>query len=195
MANYRITACAFCGASFTPTTSRNKHCCFECRFKSICAPFAERQDCWEWPLSIMNNGYGQFFTSTRAGVLAHRLSYELFVGPIGDGLFVCHKCDNRACFNPRHLFLGTPKENAEDMMRKGRYNHDRKRVGNVRSFDPRKLTMEQAAEACASTESARALGRKFGVCHKAIQNARRRFGTTRGSEVKTELLAKSPPVK
>lgn len=75
--------------------------------------------CWEWQQSCSSRGYGKI------GILgkskhAHRSAYEEFIGPIPEGMYVCHKCDNPSCCNPEHLFLGTAKDNSMDRDSKGR---------------------------------------------------------------------------
>lgn len=73
-------------------------------------------DCWEWTASRLNRGYGSF----APGMVAHRVAYEITYGPIPPGLYVMHTCDNPPCSNPRHLRVGTPQENVDDMVAKGR---------------------------------------------------------------------------
>lgn len=78
--------------------------------------------CWEWQASLTLVGYGQLKVSDKSNPqLAHRLSYQLFNGDIGEKLLVCHTCDNRKCVNPQHLFLGNHKTNADDMVNKNRH--------------------------------------------------------------------------
>jgi hypothetical protein len=80
-----------------------------------------KADCWETTSGLDKKGYGRVWDRTlRKMVFAHREAYRRFVGPIPDGLFVLHKCDNPPCCNPDHLFLGTNADNQADMTAKGR---------------------------------------------------------------------------
>lgn len=81
-------------------------------------------DCWVWTASRRHKGYGAFAYTIDGKIhhdRAHRFSYEIHNGPIPVGMFVLHRCDNPACVNPSHLFLGTAKDNVDDMMSKGRH--------------------------------------------------------------------------
>lgn len=73
--------------------------------------------CWIWERAVSREGYGKV-----GQLFAHRLAWESKNGPIPPGMYICHRCDVRACINPAHLFLGTPSENMQDCSRKGRLN-------------------------------------------------------------------------
>jgi hypothetical protein len=76
--------------------------------------------CTLWQGPKYAQGYGQFSNKLGISTRAHRAIWEIAYGKIPKGQFVCHKCDNPLCIRLSHLFLGTPKENMEDMIKKGR---------------------------------------------------------------------------
>ncbi|AUR96743.1 HNH nuclease [Vibrio phage 1.232.O._10N.261.51.E11] len=82
----------------------------------------EETQCWVWSAAKAGKGYGQIkIPKARKQVYAHRLSYMIHKGEITEGMEVCHTCDNPSCVRPSHLFLGTSKDNAQDMKSKSRH--------------------------------------------------------------------------
>lgn len=190
--------CLHCGAGFVTGSSIQDMCSPECRVASLYAQFAGVDGCWVWPKSHNpQTGYGQINThkdGKHVLLTAHRISYAATFGPIPDGMSVLHRCDNRPCFNPAHLFVGTQTDNMRDMAKKGRYNpappaipwqhlHP-ERVPRGASWKPRDMPKGSAhhmAKLCeadvayirASTDTTASLGRRFGVTPEAVGNIRR----------------------
>jgi len=89
--------------------------------------FNAPNDCWEWVGAQKPRGYGNLrFQKTY--YLAHRFSYGIYKGDVPEDKLVCHTCDNPSCVNPNHLFLGTAKDNTQDMIEKGRDGFDKNRA-------------------------------------------------------------------
>lgn len=127
--------CSVCGAEFSKykceisPTQKKFYCSKPCRRTGLLTktPPEERfwdkvvktESCWLWDASVDRKGYGKINHNGKPKS-AHRLSYEIAYGPIPEGMFVCHKCDNPPCVRPDHLFIGTNKDNMADMKSKGR---------------------------------------------------------------------------
>ena len=75
--------------------------------------------CWNWIGANKQYRYGRISINKKS-YTTHRISWILHYGKIPKGLFVLHKCDNHLCVNPKHLFVGTQKDNMQDKILKGR---------------------------------------------------------------------------
>lgn len=133
----------------------------------------DESGCWIWTGAMRKSGYGAFGFG-RATDYAHRASFRLFVGEIGEGLYVCHKCDNPKCVNPDHLFVGTAKDNMRDASEKGRVRLPKKeQMLRAENQPMSKLKNFQVLEIRSSTETNIALAKRYGVSDATISLARR----------------------
>ncbi len=83
----------------------------------------DKEECWNWQgaiQAIQSKGYGSVGISKGKTALTHRVAYEISTGEIPKGKMVLHKCDNRGCVNPNHLYLGTHQDNMKDMVERDR---------------------------------------------------------------------------
>jgi|SRR5579883_2888759 len=118
---------------------------------------ARGDGCWEWQGAKTAFGYGKL--GVRGKYLdAHRLVYEMTYGPVPDGLWVLHRCDNPGCCRPDHLYLGTPGDNAQDRTRRDRAG---RKLNNAKAGAIKRRR--------AAGESAASLAREFGVTRRVIE--------------------------
>jgi len=128
----------------------------------------ENNECWEWQAIKSKDNYGVFETKGKH-IAAHRYAWELANGPIPAGMLACHKCDNRLCCNPNHIFIGTHKDNMQDMVLKGRSN----KLKGIQKPQA-KLTIADIYEIRASSNKLIDLAKKYGVRDSAISKIKLR---------------------
>lgn len=167
--------CGRCGKRFERACGRGKASWAKARFCSAACwarkPLRERllraikveeSGCWEWQSWLNDGGYGRLHIQKEDGagryiVLAHRASYEEFVGHIPDGAILMHSCDNRKCINPDHLSVGDYSLNLREAYSRGR-------VG--------KLSTEKAEIIRAGGKSDSEFANQFGVTVQSIRAVR-----------------------
>ncbi len=131
---------------------------------------SNQNGCILWNGSKMQNGYGEIFFYKRRRY-AHRVCYEIHKGSIPKGMYICHKCDNRLCVNIEHLFLGTPTQNAHDMIQKNRHNWEamirgtREKIAKLKDYD-----VINVKKLLLAGISRRAIAKKYSVCKGTIDN-------------------------
>ena len=132
--------------------------------------FGDPSDCWNWLGYINYNGYGQFLFEDKQQ-LAPRVMYQIVFGPIPIGLCILHRCDNPACVNPWHLFLGTYKDNMKDCVSKGRH---------ISGGGPKTILLELVTEIrdrhLYGYATQRKLAKEYGVSRATIWNVINKIG-------------------
>jgi hypothetical protein len=131
----------------------------------------KKDECWEWQGT--KNGiknYGNFINDLIKSNLAHRVAYYLKNGDFNEDLCVCHKCDNPPCVNPNHLFLGTQKENLQDMLSKNRFPTGEKHWNSKISDEKRESILKMLSE----EKKIREIAKKLNVPSTIISNIKYR---------------------
>jgi predicted XRE-type DNA-binding protein len=112
-------------------------------------------ECWNWTASTKTNGYGQFKCNNQT-YRTHRFAWMITQGYIPEGLLICHRCDNRLCCNPNHLFVGTHTDNMQDRAIKNR----RSKLRRTHSI---KLTDDQIREIRKSKLKQKDIAKRFDI--------------------------------
>lgn len=149
------------------------------RKNSIPEPHPDLPDpCWIWIRTRTNEGYPNmnYAGKSQSG---HRVSYRLHKGEIPEGLFVCHRCDRRACVNPDHLFLSDHPGNMADMVQKGRAWRKARGGGHAPTLTPETIRIIRStcwppSDTSSGTRSVRSLARELGVHASTVVRCRDR---------------------
>ena len=171
-----VKMCCLCGRRFVAADQRRRFCSSACRGKvkrrSLADRFWEKvkkgRGCWLWQASFFRDGYGQI-RDGRTNRRAHRVAWKLTNGLVPDGLHVLHHCDDPACCNPRHLFLGTAQDNMADKCTKNREARGEKQ--GLARLTEKKVRQLRRLE---GTITRRQLAEKFDISYPTVGDVLRR---------------------
>ncbi len=174
-----MQSCAECGkpvrvCRWQRARGRGKFCSPVCHYKSrTSTPFWDNVDktseCWVWIAGKNGHGYGEYREKNTA-YSAHRYAYETTYGTIPRGLFVCHRCDNRACVRPDHLFLGTCGDNLRDAAQKGRMTRGEKMYNSKMT----EALVREARRLFANGWGKKAIAQHLGITYSIVHDVVRR---------------------
>ncbi|MFA5346508.1 MAG: HNH endonuclease signature motif containing protein [Methanoregula sp.] len=130
--------------------------------------------CWMWKGAVHPQGYGLVKRKDGAQMRANRVSWEVYRGPIPEGMMVLHRCDNPGCVNPDHLFLGNQRDNMDDMRKKGR-----KASTQGENNGAHKLSEREVLEILDTPGAQHRIAKKYGVCQMTVSLIKqgKRWGT------------------
>ena len=125
-------------------------------------------ECWNWTAG-RSQGYGNFGLGKGKVIRSHQMAWTLTYGPIPAGMAICHKCDNRLCCRPDHLFLGTQADNMEDMRAKARASQGSTRpLAKLDDTKVREMREIYAAGGIGFKKLGQMYGVTAGVAHEAV---------------------------
>lgn len=162
----------YCSRPCEYAAKRTRYLPFATRFWALVAKTEDDASCWLWQGFLDRGGYGMvtlprlLVTGASRTQRAHRVAWTLERGPIPDGLYVCHRCDNPPCVRPDHLFLGNDAENQHDAIAKGRSARG-ERGGMSKLTDEKVREIRRLAAAREVTQ--REIAAQFGVTVTTIE--------------------------
>lgn len=131
--------------------------------------FDKADGCWEWKGALRGKGYGSFRIG-RKNYIASRISYELYKGPIKEGLIVCHRCNHPSCVNPQHLYLGTYLDNTKQAIEDGRQF-----IASGELNGQAKLTYDQVRAIRSDFRSQRAIAQDYAISQLHVSRIKRQL--------------------